>query len=538
MKLRHVAWGLCLLALAASASAQTRKGYVIQLADPPAATYAGGVAGLAATRPAAGSKLKVGAADVQAYLRYLDGKQSQVAAAVPAAQVYYRYGAVFNGFAAKLTDAEFQKLVGHPGVKAITVDEARPLDTNYTPGFLGLNQPGGAWSRTDANGRSIKGENVIIGHIDTGVWPEDPSFSDKVDPLSGKPVPYFMPGTVVYDPLPAGRWNGICQAGEGFNASLCNNKLIGARFYTAGFDASGQTLWQNEYRSPRDEDGHGSHTLSTAGGNQNADVSVFGTPINGISGMAPRARVAMYKACYTNTVNGARGQGACFSSDTVAAINQAVADGVDVINYSISGSQTTFLDAVEVAFFNAMAAGVFVSASAGNSGPGNTVAHISPWLITVGNSTHDRFTVATVTLGDGNTALGPSFQTQGVSAKPLIAAPDAGVLGADATLLARCYGPADGQPPFDAQVIVPGHGAHSTRAREDLTLTREYLAHLRRTMGEAARNMEPFDDAYARTDWSRFQALPLFEAANRVNAYNTYLLMEREGMTTPRSGRD
>jgi glyoxylase-like metal-dependent hydrolase (beta-lactamase superfamily II) len=80
---------------------------------------------------------------------------------------------------------------------------------------------------------------------------------------------------------------------------------------------------------------------------------------------------------------------------------------------------------------------------------------------------------------------------------------------------------------FDAQVIVPGHGPPSSQARADLQLTREYLAYLRQTMGEAARNMDPFEEAYARTDWSRFEALPLFGVANRMNAYNTYLLMER-----------
>jgi glyoxylase-like metal-dependent hydrolase (beta-lactamase superfamily II) len=80
---------------------------------------------------------------------------------------------------------------------------------------------------------------------------------------------------------------------------------------------------------------------------------------------------------------------------------------------------------------------------------------------------------------------------------------------------------------FDARIIVPGHGPASTSARADLELTRDYLAYLRKTMGEAARNMDPFEEAYARTDWSRFDKLPLFNAANRINAYNTYLLMEQ-----------
>jgi len=80
---------------------------------------------------------------------------------------------------------------------------------------------------------------------------------------------------------------------------------------------------------------------------------------------------------------------------------------------------------------------------------------------------------------------------------------------------------------FDAAVIVPGHGPVSQSARADLETTRDYLVYLRKTMGEAARNMDPFDEAYARTDWSRFDKLPLFNAANRMNAYNTYLLMEQ-----------
>lgn len=81
---------------------------------------------------------------------------------------------------------------------------------------------------------------------------------------------------------------------------------------------------------------------------------------------------------------------------------------------------------------------------------------------------------------------------------------------------------------FDAVAVVPGHGPISTEARKDMQLTRDYLAYLRRTMGEAARNLDPFEDAYAATDWSAFEALPLFKVANRMNAYNTYLLMERE----------
>ncbi|MEH0164582.1 MBL fold metallo-hydrolase [Roseateles sp. MS17] len=91
----------------------------------------------------------------------------------------------------------------------------------------------------------------------------------------------------------------------------------------------------------------------------------------------------------------------------------------------------------------------------------------------------------------------------------------------------RWIGALDRLLSFDTRVIIPGHGPVSTTAREDLQMTRDYLAYLRKTMGDAARDMQPFEEAYAATDWSRFSKLPLFGAANRINAYNTYLLMEQ-----------
>jgi subtilisin family serine protease len=443
-----LALALALATLAAGAAAQgaPRRGYVVQLVDAPIASYEGALPGLVATRPVPGARLNTAASDVQAYRRYLDGRQAAVAAAVPAAPLYYRYGAVFNGFAAKLSATELQKLAAHPGVRAITADEPRRLATHFTPGFLGLAGPSGVWSRTDAAGRALRGEGVVIGHVDGGVWPENPSFSDKVD-AHGRPVPAHEPGTVVYDLLPPGRYRGICQAGEGFSAANCNRKLIGARWFSAGWDASGNVLHDTEYRSPRDAAGHGTHTLATSGGN--ARVAVPDIGVSGLSGMAPRARLAAYKACYSpRTPGGQRGPGACLPSDSIAAIEQAVADGVDILNFSVVGSQTDVRDGVEVALLNAAAAGVFVAAAAGNGGPGNTVEHLGPWLTTVANSTHDRYTVARVVLGNGLAFDGASFQTDGLAARPLIAASAAGRPGADATALAQCRGSADGTAPM------------------------------------------------------------------------------------------
>ena len=453
MRSSHFALGAILAGVALVASAQTavRKGYIIELADPAASSYNGTVSGLSATRPAAGAKLDINASHVQAYLSYLDTKAATVQSLIPSAQVYHRYGVAFNGFAAKLTDIELQKVLSHSGVRAVTVDEARPLDTSSTPRFLGISKAGGFWSQTDSLGRRLKGEDVIIAHIDGGVWPENPSFSDKVDAVTGKPISAHLPGTVVYGPPPA-KWKGICQPGLGFTATNCNNKLIGARYFNTGWKANrtAAQAWAFEYiDSPRDSDGHGSHTLSTSGGNENVDSLVGGaTLITGISGIAPRARLASYKTCYTGNAGPGVSPSGCFPSDSVAAINQAVADGADVINYSISGSQTSFRDAVETAFFNAAAAGVYVSASAGNGNVNgaSTAAHNSPWIMTVGNSTHDRYTEATVTLGNGVSFTGASFQVAGLPSAGLIWARDAGtgVAAAQNSNQALCFGPADG----------------------------------------------------------------------------------------------
>jgi len=450
------------MAFAATAQQAERSPYLIQLVDAPLATYAGGIAGLAATKPSPGQRLDMLSARVQAYSAYLDSKVNAVAAKVPASSVYYRYGVAVNGFAAMLTPDELQAMRRDPGVKAITADEPMQFDTSYTTSkFLALGAETGAWSRLDANGIALKGEGVIIGHIDSGVWPENVQVSDKVD-AQGMPVPYYAAGTVVYDPLPAGRYLGTCQEGEAFTAAMCNNKLVGAQVFNTIFRAQqAGKIWPGEYNSPRDEDGHGTHTLTTSGGNANSAVSIEGNAFV-TSGVAPRARLASYKVCnaFINASN-AR-QNTCYQGDSVAAIDKAVADGVDVLNFSISGSQTSVTDIVEQAMLGAAKAGVFVAMSAGNSGPGNTVAHVSPWVATVGNSTHDRYTEADVLLDNSTTVRGGSFQTGGLPKADLILARDAGVQPfaglsvADKVALERCYWPGDAdaslRPSADAMI--------------------------------------------------------------------------------------
>ncbi|MDX1392629.1 MAG: S8 family serine peptidase, partial [Rheinheimera sp.] len=204
-----------------------------------------------------------------------------------------------------------------------------------------------------------------------------------------------------------------------------------------------------EYNSPRDFGGHGTHTASTAGGNEGVEISGAASVFGKISGIAPRARIAAYKVCW-ETGSG----GSCFTSDSVAAIDQAVADGVDVINFSISGSRTNFRDPVEIAFLNAADAGVFVAASAGNSGPGSsTVAHPGPWLTTVAASTHDRNYDAMLTLGNGSSYTGASLNQTFLGLSPMIYAANAVVAGGDPTAATLCFSSLDGGNALDPALV-------------------------------------------------------------------------------------
>jgi hypothetical protein len=435
------------LAITATAQEQ-RRTYIVQLQDQPAATYNGGVSGLTATQPAPGQVFDFRAPSVQEYIRYLGERKTEVLASVGNPTVVANYDVVLNGFAVQLTDAEVLTLKSNPAVADVQADTARRLDTISSARFLGLSTAGGLWSKF-TGGQLVKGENMVIGVVDSGIWPENPAFADRVD-ANGNPT-FDGSGTLAYTSAPA-TFKGGCQSGEGFDAALhCNNKLIGAKYYNAGFVASPNGSKKNwsEFYSPRDSNigsngvstghgGHGSHTASTAAGNSGAFATVNGVPMGATTGMAPRARIAAYKVCWTfddpAAEDGTNASNTCYNSDSVLAIDEAVKDGVNVINYSISGSQTSVNDPVEQAFYRASLAGVFVAASAGNSGPAQAVAHVSPWLTTVAASTHDRSTQADVTLGNGAKYSGASLNVNPLGSAPLIRAEDAGLGGGAAHL--------------------------------------------------------------------------------------------------------
>ncbi len=410
--------------------ALTNNAYIVQLVESPVTAYQGGVAGYAATKPRKGQKIDPDAPAVARYMGYLASRQDAALASVGGGKKLYNYGYVFSGFAAELSEAQAQKLALTRGVLAVTKDEARALDTSTTPAFLGLSGAAGFWNQTGATG-----ENVIIGMVDSGVWPEHPSFSDRTG-VNGSAT---KDGKLSYQQIPG--WHGKCTPGEAFTGTDCNQKLIGARYYNSGFggNAGIDARFPFEFNSPRDWAGHGTHTASTAGGNANVPATGVTATLGSINGIAPRARIAAYKVCWADTPTG----GGCFSSDSVAAIDQAVADGVDVINFSISGSRTNFRDPVEIAFLFAADAGVFVAASAGNAGPASsTVAHPGPWLTTVAAGTHNRNGEGSTTLGNGVTYAGASFASA-LASRPLIDSTAAGLAGANPASVERCFAAAD-----------------------------------------------------------------------------------------------
>ncbi|MGH3736320.1 MAG: S8 family peptidase [Micromonosporaceae bacterium] len=387
--------------------------YIVQLAGEPVAAYDGGVSGYAATKPEAGEKVDLRSSEARAYRGHLAKQRKSALAAVPGAKKVYDYDVAFHGFAAKMTSVEAAKLAKTEGVVSVSKNEVLQLDTLTTPDFLGLTGRKGVWNKR-FKGSARAGEGVIVGVVDSGFAADNPSFG---------PLPEPRPDQDIID----AKWKGTCDSGV--EAPIeCNNKVIGAHYYNEGV-----TPIEEEYESPRDYGGHGSHTASTAAGNHGVEVVHNGANLGKISGMAPAARLAIYKVCWET-----EGAGGCGTVDSVAAINQAVADGVDVINYSISGSRTSIVNPVEVAFYHAARAGVFVAASAGNSGPGSTVAHNAPWQTTVAASTHDRAYEAKVTLGNGKTYTGAGLG-KALPSTALIASENAGKADADPNQVKLCY---------------------------------------------------------------------------------------------------
>jgi subtilisin family serine protease len=382
------------------AAAEKAKPYVVVMAADPIAAYDGGARGIPATKPAAGKKVDRGSAAARAYQGLLRTQHdaSLKQGGVAATKKLHDYSYALNGYAALLTPSQVDRIKVQKGVVRVLEDQMRHPDTDSTPGFLQLTADGGPYDR------GVNGEGVVVGVIDTGIWPEHPSFADD--------------GT--FGPSPIGAIP--CDFGNTAHNTndkpfTCNNKLLGARQM---LDTYREVIGAEptEFDSARDDSGHGTHTASTAAGDRKVLASIYGLPVARISGIAPRARIVAYKAL---------GDLGGFTSDLAAAIDQAVADGVDVINYSIGGGPG-LPAADEIAFLFAADAGVFVATSAGNDGPDpSTVGNPAtmPWVTAVGASTQRRFFQGVVTLGNGRRYRGASI-TPNLGTRPLVDAADAG----------------------------------------------------------------------------------------------------------------
>ncbi|MGI5423886.1 S8 family serine peptidase [Streptomyces sp. CA-179760] len=460
--------------------------YIVKLTDPPVAAYEGGLPRLKRTEPAAGERLDAGSATVEKYVAHLDDRRERVLDAVPGVETLYDYSYTFSGFAAELTGRQAAKLASTPGVVSVTrntvaqltstgsdhgpgtgagsragtrirtVDDGQdgqdrtkpkvptpaaqqppspdgvsgpqgrgPSGESHSPGskasrtahpaqfpdiprLLGLSGDKGLWAR--AGGPEHAGEGVIVGVVDTGFDPSNPMFAALPEP---------RPDAAAI----AKKWHGDCDPGKDPARKVtCNNKVIGAQWFGAGVPADSE-----DTPSPLDTSSHGTHTGSTAAGNYGVAASVPGSNAEGrLSGVAPAARLAFYKACWPGF--------GCPTADLTAAIDRAVADGVDVINFSLTGTLTEQPDME--AMFNAAKAGVFIAASANNGGP-DSVHHTGPWVTTVAAATHDTQYTTSLVLGDGRryTRVGLN---PGVASAPLVEAAAVAKTGSDADRAALC----------------------------------------------------------------------------------------------------
>ena len=262
--------------------------YIVLLEEDPVATYDGGEPGLRATTPADGEKLDTQSAEVKEYAGYLQERQQDVAAETGVSPEA-TYQITLNGFSAKMSPQEAAKVAGAKGVVGVYPDEIRHPVAVPSTEFLGLEGAGGVWE--SLGGTDAAGEGVVVGVVDTGIAPEHPSFAGE--PLSATPgdEPYLDGDDVVFAKANGDEFRATRVTGQDWGVEDYSTKLIGAQYFSTGAASAGFDFG-SDYLSPRDGDGHGSHTASTAAGNAGVDASIEGIDFGAVSGVAPAAKVA------------------------------------------------------------------------------------------------------------------------------------------------------------------------------------------------------------------------------------------------------
>lgn len=357
--------------------------YIVTVEGDPVIHYKGGIDGFEATAVDNDEKIDVTSESVTSYSRHLEKKHDMLLGLLFDRGSYkklYSYRHLINGFAVHVSADQAETLRRAPGVKSVERDWKMRRLTTHTPQFLGL--PTGVWPM--GGGFDRAGEDIVIGFVDSGIYPHHPSFATY--------------NTEHFGPIPT--YRGKCEIDPDTKKSFCNGKIVGAQHFAEAAIAAGQFNPAIDYASPLDGDGHGSHTAAIAAGNNGIAVRMHGFEFGKASGMAPRARIAVYKALYRNFGG--------FVADVVAAIDQAVHDGVDIISLSVgpnsapSTTKITFLNPFDATLLSAVKAGVFVAQAAGNGGPfPKTLLSYSPWIASVAAAIDDRRYKNHLTLGNG-----------------------------------------------------------------------------------------------------------------------------------------
>jgi subtilisin family serine protease len=397
--------------------------YIVVLEQPSLAEWhaRGGDASASLEREGAGKttpsvprgRLDVNSAESRAYLDrlergYEDFRQEAEARLGRKVDPVHRYRNAINGFAASLTSDEARALAAMPGVMSVRPEEIHKLETDAGPTWIGANN---IW--TGFGVPQSRGEGVIVGVIDSGINWEHRSFEDPAESHDHE--------------NPLGSQLGLCSDPD----VLCNDKLIGVYDFVTDDENTEDVVEENN--NGFDNDGHGTHVASIAVGNTSSLVFGFGATT--ISGVAPNANLVTYRVCYIGDPNDPDDDG-CQGSAIMAAIDQAIEDGVDVINYSIGSSAYSpwIVGTTTTAFLNAVGAGIFVVTSGGNSGPGASTIGApanAPWVMAAANSTHDRVIGTLVTdFSGGESPLPPNLvgasDTGNSGTRPIVHASDYG----------------------------------------------------------------------------------------------------------------
>ncbi len=444
--------------------------YIVEFRDPAVAAYdgstlsaaaAGGVRRMAATAPGTTGLLKLDALAPASrnYRDYLDARHDDFIARASAALARVitpnrRYHFALNAMAVRLRPDEAEALSRLPSVKAIEADRLHRLHTDAGPEWIGA---AAVWNGQTSQG-AAQGEGVVVGVIDSGINWEHPSFQD--------PAP---DGYNHQNPL--GQRLGLCSLSE----VECNDKLVGV--YDFVEDSSSTPDFEEENTNGRDNSGHGTHVAGIAVGNRLA-VQFGEGVVTELSGVAPRANIVAYRVCYIGEPPQDDG-GGCLSSAILDAIEQAIQDGVDVINYSIGTNAFTPWagGTTPRAFLNARNAGIVVVTSAGNDGPNPATLGSpanAPWIITAGNTTHDRIFGSVVENLTGGTAPSPgdligASLSDGIGVRSIVHARDFGfpLCGTgDPELQPSCdqnqglSNPWAGNPVFNGEIVVCDRGIY------------------------------------------------------------------------------